>query len=278
MATNVPGIYGFGFPNMYQDSVAFNDYMYDNYQTDPFSMNGSVFGGAYPGMMPFTGMLGAGGVAAQSHLPLDPTAFMQYNRQLTKGMLDNQVALQRDYRSADVSFNAPMEGIRSRAAMLHDKIRQDEQEQIVKAFHEYIASVKNLYPDVTDERALFARAMTLYTQNTGKNILEDIRENSSGSFVQGFKQAVTFGISDNKTAEQNIAQLSGLPVGRGEQGKHFAGRVLGGAAVGAGAAVGMHLLWKYPIVQTLFKSKSLAMVVVGAAVGLVSWFAGKNKE
>ena len=85
--------------------------------------------------------------------------------------------------------------------------------------------------------------------------MDDIRQNGRDSFTQGFLQTLTFGFADNKTAEENIALLTGQPVGRSEDAKKFAGNVAGGAVVGGGLLGSAGLIWKG--IKTGAKSKTL---------------------
>ncbi|MDR1167647.1 MAG: hypothetical protein LBK53_01980 [Heliobacteriaceae bacterium] len=260
MADTVPinNIYGM-YPNWYQNQVAFDD-MYNDYTVNPaMSMNGSLFG--MPFMPGFTGAM-------------DPASYMRQYRDYNHAMVENQVALQQDQRLADINLNGPQEGVRGRAALLHDKILQDEQEQIVPAFKDYIASVKNLYPNA-DEKAVFSRAMTMYAQQYGKSFLEDIREHSDSSFVQGLYQAISFGFgADNRTAEENIAELTGQPVSRGENAKKGLGRVVGGATLGSVLGLGGIKLFKS--LGLITKSKTVAGLVIGAIIGGVSMLIGSS--
>ena len=88
------------------------------------------------------------------------------------------------------------------------------------AYRDFIESVRSLYPNASEEE-ISNRATTMYKQINGCSVMDDIRQNGRDSFTQGFLQTLTFGFADNKTAEENIALLTGQPVGRSEDAKKF---------------------------------------------------------
>ena len=140
------------------------------------------------------------------------------------------------------------------------------------------ANINELNPETLDNALIAAigngdedianRASTLYKQCTGKSIHEDIREHGRDSFTQGFLQTLTFGFADGKTAEENISQLTGQPVGRSENALKFAGNVAGGAVVGGGILASAGLIWKG--IKTGAKCKTFWGILAGAAVGTMA--------
>ncbi len=81
--------------------------------------------------------------------------------------------------------------------------------------------------------------------NGGKSIYQDLRENSHGSFTQGAIQAMTFGLYDRNSAEDNISRITGAPVGTTDKLVQNTGRVAGSAAIGA-AVGGLAKAFKVP--------------------------------
>ena len=75
-------------------------------------------------------------------------------------------------------------------------------------------------------------------------------------------------MADKKTAEENIAELTGQPVGRTEQGKKFAGNIAGGAVVGGAAAIGTN--WALKAFLKGLKNKPFIATLIGSAVGLAA--------
>lgn len=263
MVSNAAMMYGM-MPNMYDNQVALNDLtnMNFSYPTgmgfDPMmSMNGSLFCGGmgYPCMPSFCG----GNIE-------------DYYRNMERYddyMLDRQVRMQERMRNADLRLNSPQEGIAKQAELLHDKILRDEQEQIKIAYDSLIESVRQMYPNATKEQ-IENRAESLYRNVTQTDLFDDIRKHGRGSFTQGFLQTATFGLADGKTAEENISTLTGLPVGRAENGKKLAGNIAGGAVVG-----GATTLATIPLLKALklgAKNKTMWGILAGAAVGLMTAF------
>ena len=143
-----------------------------------------------------------------------------------------QLQYMQNQRNNEIQINAPMEGIQGTASVLNEKIVANEQEQIAGAWNSYVNAVKAAYPNA-DEETINARATALYQQIYGTSVTDDIRAYGSSSFKQGFMQMITFGLSNNKSAEQNIAELTGQPVSRTEQAKQLSGYAAGGATIGA---------------------------------------------
>ena len=239
MAANMYGM----FPNMYNNQVALNDLtgldMYSplGFYTNPMmSMNGSIFGsGMGMGMYPIMPPMGMGSGSYEDY-------YKNYDK-YQDFMINSQVRQQQKWRDADLTLNSPMEGIAKQASYLHERIMNNEQEQIIQSYQKFKNSVKSMYPGATDEE-ISNRASTLYKQITGVSITDDIRQYGRGSFTQGFLQTVTFGLADNKTAEENIAEITGQPVGRKEKTKKIIGNAVGGAVFGGTALIAAKGIFK----------------------------------
>lgn len=235
MAASMYGLY----PNIYNNQVALNDltdmdlYTPLGMANPMMSMNGSIFGGGY-GMYPAMPAFG-GGYNYEDY-------YKNYEK-YQDFMIDNQVRRQQKMRNADLRLNSPQEGIAKQATYLHEKIMRNEQQQIQEAYQNFIESVRNMYGDASPEE-IANRASTLYSQQYGCSITDDIRKYGRGSFTQGFLQTVTLGLADKKTAEENVSELTGQPVGRSERAKKIAGNIAGGAVFGGAAAVSAKYLLK----------------------------------
>ena len=279
--TNALGMY----PNIYNNQIALNDLTEtDLYFPNPMmSMNGSIFGdmsgmnygttpglgmgsgmmsGMTPGMMPSmmpSMMLGFGGASGN---------YEDYYKQYEKYqdfMIENSLRQQQKSRNAELRLNSPVEGLKAKAAILHDKIKRNEQQQIHAAYDSFVQSVKELYGgDITESEAR-NRASALYKDITEKTIPDDIRTYGRDSLTQGFLQTLTLGFADKKTAEENVAELTGQPVGRKERLKRIGGNIAGGAIFGGGA----FFLSKYllSIAKISAKSKTAWGLAIGAIAG-----------
>ncbi len=220
-------------------------------------MDTSIFGGlnGMSSMMPFGGW--------------NYDSYYQNMDRYQQFMYDNQVRQAERSRFADLKANAPMEGIQRQAEILHEKILQNEQEQIIPALKAYIESIKTAYSNSADtsEQQLLNKAVTLYKQIYQTNLTDDIRKNGNGSFEQGLYQTLSFGLADKRTAEENISEINGQPVSRWETGKKYVGNATGGAIIGAGS---MYLLSSLKYFKNVFKSKPLVAAGIGAVIGALS--------
>ena len=264
------GMYGL-YPNLYNNQVALNDLtgldVYPPYGMgiDPMlSMNGSIFG-AYPGFgmgmgMPFMPTFTGGGYNYEDY-------YKNYQK-YQDFMIDNGINYQEKMRNADLRLNAPQEGILKQATILHEKIMQNEQEQILQAYNAFKNSVRAMYGNNADETMIANRASDIYKQINGCSVTDDLRKYGRDSFTQGFLQTLTFGYADGKTAEENISQLTGQPVGRSENAKKMAGNIVGGAVVGGGALASLGLIWQG--IKTGARNKTFWGILAGAAVGTMA--------
>lgn len=263
------GLYGLA-PNLYNNQIALNDLtglnVYPPYAMgmDPMlSMNGSIFGG-YPAFGMGMGVPFMPGFTGSGYNYED---YYKNYEKYQDFMIDNQVNYQQKMRNANLRLNGPEEGIAKQAAILHEKIIQNEQEQILLAYNSYKESVRAMYENA-DEKQIANKAYTTYKQINGCSITEDIRKHGRDSFTQGFLQTLTFGFADGKTAEENISQLTGQPVGRSENAKKMVGNVVGGAVIGGGILASAGLIWKG--IKTGAKSKTFWGILAGAAVGTMA--------
>ena len=173
------------------------------------------------------------------------------------------------YRRDNLIASAPMEKITNTAMILQEKIVQNEQEQIAGALANFLQSVREAYdPDgVADDETIMARAQNIYQQQTGRNLIADIRENGSGDFMHGFLNTALFGLfGQNTSAEDNISDITGQPKSTQAQKIETVGKVTGGVATGAatGALIGSIV----PILGT-----GVGAVVGGVLGGIASCFA-----
>ena len=256
------GMYGL-FPNWYNNQVALNDltkldmYPMLGYMTDPLmSMNAGIFQ-ACPGFnMPY--------------MPTYPGGYNYENyyknySEYQDFMIDRRVNYEQKMRNANLKLHAPEEGIAKQAAILHEKIMQNEQQQIQQAYKAFKESVRAMYGG-GDDTQIANRASSLYKQVTGVSLTDDIRQHGRDSFTQGFLQTTTFGIADSKTAEENIAELTGQPVGRSERAKKIAGNIAGGAVFGGAAAISAKYLLKAFCAGA--KNKTFWAAIIGGIAGV----------
>lgn len=258
------GALNFMYPmyNQYFNQTAMYD-MYDNYgcgnyYTNP--MNSSIFG-----TMPFAPTFG-GGMNYDSYYR-NMNDYLNFTSQYSLNNIERQ-------RNLELEMNAPDEGIQKAAAILREKIAQNEQEQIQGALQNLKNAVRAKYPNQSEEW-ISNRTGSIYKQLYQVSMTDDIREKGSNSFLQGFKQSISLGFADNKTAEENIAQIYGQPVSRQQKMEKGLGRAAGGAVVGTSAVLATRLI---PGLKHLKGKWAIIGGIAGAAIaGLTSLFNVREK-
>lgn len=248
--------------NNYANGVMLDDIFggYSSFTTpNMFSMDGSLFGGTGYGATPFMPYVGGGMNYEQYYKNMEQYRDFMYDSQLRQAQKSRQV----DFRA-----NSPMESIQRQANILHEKIMQNEQQQIIPALNKFIQSIKSAsgYENASNEE-LIARAETLYSQLYKTTLTEDIRKYGNGSFKQGLFQSLSLGFADRVTAEENVAKINNAPVSRWESAKKVTGNAVGGALIGAGSLFGLMSL---PVFKKVFTSKPGFLAGVGAIVGALA--------
>ncbi len=194
--------------------------------TGAMGMNGSIFS-------PMMGMGGYNPMFGMGMCGMDSTYFdnmKNYQQNWNNYYLDSQ----RMQRNNDVKLNGAMEAIQETAANLRDKIVQNEQDQIPEAYQNYLNAVKNAYGEASEEE-LNSRALSLYTQLSGKTLVQDLRDHGHTSLLQGFIQSITLNTYNRRSAEDNIADITHQSVPTGEKTEQNIGRIAGCGAIGATA-------------------------------------------
>lgn len=248
----------------YDPMLAFDYDDFDmSYNSYPMGMNGSIFDGynGMGGMMPF-----AHGVGSNNQ------SYFDNMKQYQKFYNDYNVDQQKMQRNADMRVNGAMEAIGGSVVNLFDKIKQNEQDQIPKAFEALVENVRNAYGDGTPQE-LKSRALTLYHQISGAPLIEDLRKYGHSSAIQGILQSATFSIGYRRSAEDNISDITGQPVGTGEKTCQNLGRIAGAVGIGAAAGGITKLLTKNPE-ATANASKGIMKCLKGNKAGKVGLIVG----
>lgn len=265
MSSNVSGIQPSGYfqyDPLVSSYSGFDD-LDISYSTYPMGMGGSIFGGYSP-MMPM--VPGVGG---------NNQSYFDNMKQYQKFYNDYNIDQQKMQRNAELKINASMEGIKGSAAILFDKIQQNEQDQISKAFKSYVESVRRAYGDATPEE-IKSRALSLYAEmRGGKTLMQDLREYGHSSFIQGLLQSATFSLGYRSSVEDNISDITKQPVGTTEKLTQNAGRVVGAAGVGVAAAGITKALSKGGVSAAANSSKGIMKYLSkGGKAGKVGLIAG----
>ena len=225
-----------------------------DYSMYPIGMGGSIFSGCgMPYMTP--GMTGT-----------NPSSYFEQMKQYQKFYNEYNIEQQRMQRNADLQLNGSMESIEECAQNLKDKIAHNEQYQINEAYQKYIEAVRRAYGDGNDED-INSRAMSMYRRLTGQSLVQDLRNNGHSSFLQGIYQTLTFGLFSQKSAEDNIAEITGQTVHQGEKIEQNAGRLAGAGILGTAAyALAKHCSSIAP--KLAKKAPLIGWAVAGLAAGL----------
>ena len=226
-----------------------NPYMYsmdaDTIMNAPILSANTAMGGGM-GMMPAmgAGMYGGFGI-------LNPQYQMQTMQQWDNFGIDRQVSMYQNQNNAQFRMQGQNNSIARQIQVLSSQIKADNQDNVKAEYDKLLAAVKsaygsqvnkNLSPEDQDAQ-IRAYAEQLYAQQTGTYITDDIRANSSGSFMSGLKQILTFGLGNKTTAYENISRIEGTSQTTKSKASKIAGNVVGGL-LGGILAVGSFLLLK----------------------------------
>ena len=215
------------------DNALYGQMFFDNYRNglESLEMQSSLLDGTYGE----PGQIQAGSV--------DIAGLMQSIRQIDEEQMDYNMRQAEKYRLNGAQTNAPYNLMNFSAMALQSKIIENEQDQIPGALRDFIEAYRQACDPEgqMDEKTLLSSAAIEYHKITGKNLITDIRENGSSSFMAGFINSATFGLFGSRySADDTIAQLDGQPVSSSSKNLKKAGRTAGGivAGAGSGAALG----------------------------------------
>ena len=231
--------------------VMVNPYMYsmdaDTIMNAPILSANTAMGGmaTVGGMSPYAGgMYGGFGI-------LNPQYQMQTMQQWDNFGIDRQVSMYQNQNNAQFRMQGQNNSIARQIQVLSSQIKADNQDNVKAEYDKLLAAVKsaygsqvnkNLSPEDQDAQ-IRAYAEQLYAQQTGTYITDDIRANSSSSFMSGLKQILTFGFGNKTTADENISRIEGTNQTTKSKASKIAGNVVGGL-LGGILAVGSFLLLK----------------------------------
>ncbi len=226
-----------------------NPYMYsmdaDTIMNAPILSANTAMGGMVGGMSPYAGgMYGGFGL-------VNPQYQMQTMQQWDNFGIDRQVSMYQNQNNAQFRMQGQNNSIARQIQVLSSQIKADNQDNVKAEYDKLLAAVKSAYGSQVNknlskedqEAQIRAYAEQLYAQQTGAYITDDIRANSSSSFMSGVKQILTFGLGNKTTADENIARIEGTSQTSKSKASKIAGNVVGGLFGGL-LAVGSFLLLK----------------------------------
>ena len=175
---------------------------------------------------------------------LNPKFQMQMMSQWDNFGYDRQVSIYKNGNNAQFKMASQNETISRQIQTLQNEIKANNQDNIKAEYDKLILAVRNSYgtqlskglSTEEEELQLKAYAERLYSQQTGTYLADDIKANSSGSFMSGLKKIFSFGCSNRATADENVAYVTGSKQTISSKAEKVAGQATAGAL--AGAAVG----------------------------------------
>jgi len=178
----------------------------------------------------------------------NPTAQINYMNQMDQFNVNRQVNLYKSQNNAQYQMSAQTDGISRQVQILSQKAQNNSQNSIQSEYNRLVAAVKDTYGSqmtglTADQKEAQAKAYAerIYAQQTGSMLTDDLSRNAGGSFVEGFKQVITFGLGNRTTSQENISKITGTKLSTEETTKKYLGYAAGGATLALGATA----LFKY---------------------------------
>ena len=165
--------------------------------------------------------------------------------------IERQVRREQKVASAKFRVESPDKNIASELGDLNKYVTDDEQYKVTDAYKQLEQQVKDKYKArgvIISDKDARSEIETQYYQQYNKNLLDDVEENGSGYFGQGFKEGLGCGLgyllteNKNKTGKDNVNYITGHHRSTGDDAKMWTGRILAGAATGALALAAIPLL------------------------------------
>lgn len=208
-----------------------NDSVFGGGMMGGFPGMGGGFGGGMMGGFPGMGYPGMGG----ANMTLEQ--YLAQQEKMQDFQIDSQVRYQKKMNGAQFEVQADDDAVTRQIGILQGQIKANNQDQVMDQYNKLVQSIQAklqnsgfLPSGISKEKSravVQAHAEKLYFLQTGKSIADELREHGNGSFVHGMKKILSFGFSNNRTAEENIADISGTKLDKSETAKKF----LGGFAI-----------------------------------------------
>lgn len=210
-------------------------------------LGGSIFGG---GMYPMGnmggygyGMYGMGYGPGSERMNMSEIDAMRYDSKLRGYQVHDKVNQQKMMEGAEFDLNASKDVIASKVDTLQRIIKDNDQDGVKSAYDNLINAAeaelkeegctRETDPNNFDLK-LKARASRLYYNKTnGRRLIDDLEENGDGNFLHGFKQGLGCGlgalITNEKSAEENVCEITGKPETMANKAVAWTGRIAAGA-------------------------------------------------
>lgn len=288
------GSYGMMDPNMYYQNMYAHSALFNN-DDSAFGLM-PAFGGSFTGM-PFGnagaygGMYGFGGPGSEV-MNMSQADFLKYQEGISDYNRQRQVRDKYADKNATFRANAGEDAISTRIGVLSRKIADNDQDNVAVEYNKLCKEIEKaligaqVNPEDITPQKINGFAIRLYQQQTGKNLTDDLVNNSNGSFIHGMKEGAFFGLGSAFTSKRtyldNLTEITGELPEKNEKTYEALGAILSGALTGSAAFLAAKFGLKS--VARAFSSKSrIAWGLVGSAIaggsiaGLGGLMASKKK-
>jgi hypothetical protein len=194
----------------------------------------------------------------------NPSQMLEYqkqyndnNRILSRQNIDNNLIISQQQRAASQLSTASDDSISRQISSLQRQVQSNKQDNIMTEYNKLLEAVAQYYQNAgytnVSEAQIKTTAERLYAQQTSMPLIDDIKAHGHNSFVQGFKQVMSFGVLSGKSADENVAAITGENANDTESkvGK-WAGRITAGV-VAAESALWLTKFAKSNAGKTAFK-------------------------
>ncbi len=182
----------------------------------------------------------------------DPTAYKdrvrsyfslqnEIQNDLQNSQLSNQIEYQKRMNGASFAMTSEQDMITRQIGILQTKVKNNEQDDIMSCYNKLLETVRQqlrsqgIHNFSNDQVKAYAEK--LYFQATGNSLTDDIAQHGGGQFSTGLKQGLFCGLGsllcNNRTAKENIAEITGQDVSKKDKFWKGAGQVISGALTGA---------------------------------------------
>lgn len=251
-AVNQPNYYQYptNHTQMYANTAMMSDFTDDTfiglnalggagYMSNPYSMSGSIFGGDFMG----GGFGGYGGYGYNQELMrMSPKERMEYMADMEDYQIQRQIQRRKTMDAANFQVQAADDVITRQIGNLQSVVGRNEQDYVMTEYGKLTNAIRNKFKEAgytnVPEEQIKAHAEKLYYETTGKSLLNDVQENGHSSFVTGLVDVFGFGLGNEKSASQNIANITGQSETKAEKGWRWVGKITAGLIAGAGIILG----------------------------------------
>jgi len=243
------------------------------YGCDPMSMGGSIMTGGGACASGMGGYYGYGPGVETTRMTLEEYA--DYQQKLRVKGVHQQVDMKHQLEGAEFSSKAQNSVIVDKAIVLHGLIKENNQDQVSEAYESLLESVrgniKEVYGIEPNEGQVRAYAKELYLKSNpdARSISGDLHEYGDSPFFSGFKKAaggIGWAFMENKSSDENIAEINGTKIPKSERAKEIIGGVVSGILTVAALIIGGKLCKKG--YNKLFAADKAAIGALSGGAGI----------